>query len=937
MEWIMPDGSRYAAGNGQGIRNAFAVYNPWYAITNFNVFGSVSSAPSLFMNDANGKYWTSTNAWPTMVNGRTYLNGDRVDGSTTDVIYQKKLLVEGAPRMNGTSSADSFFGTGAKATSGGDFMYEAIVFTNDLAEAERLEVETYLIERHSLSSARGARNITVDSGATLAMDTTALAGEKISVSGRGTFAKSGSGVWTNALDSAFEGAFDVRDGTVALLAPAATVAAAGQTVVATNTLGGTVLSAESGTAETFTKKGNDLAIVTEIPADVRTIKVENGTLRFAPPTVALSGTAYEIPIENAGFEDFSDGISDGTKKLTSGSALNGWVLINKGLAYAMDFDQWTGNSTAIGATRNAFDVYSRPPEGSCALVLRGKTGNDGEDVNVRSELFTLSESGAYELTFRYCGRQHEAYLGQKLNVRLYYYPTRETEHIDATGTWLGSVRMTYLGGYQQTKMRLENLDVQSGYYRIEFAAPKTWFVNGGLCMIDDVHLCKVPSDPAAASRWDIPGGNFDEANITVGNATKEFTTDFTLSRWTLSQSGSWTAGKQADVGFATIAATNTAANFGSGVYYNNSREPSCGSVELTFVKTGAKASTTFTPPVGNWVVECDMAKLGSCDYSPSLVATIAKNGGTPAVKGTIAPTSKMMTTYTWPTNFTFKTGQGNVTLTFELVGNHDGEGADMSGIVIDDVRLRSADVYERGDCESLETPPKPRGVNASDIGGSGYARHRNPKKEGSEELDKTNDFGTVLNGDYMYTLEGKSLIYELLYLTPGRYRLSFHAHSRLGDANKAGYPANPVRGWIVKSPDGVDTGVTNELGRVGTYNDVWVKRSFDFDVTEENGYRIALQGCNDNSKGEAHIDGISLDRLGDLDTVGKPPLPRRAVIEVAEGARIEAGFSGTNYVRSISLGGVERSGVVSHETYPAYVSGQGVFFAAPIGLVSVFK
>ena len=254
----------------------------------------------------------------------------------------------------------------------------------------------------------------------------------------------------------------------------------------------------------------------------------------------------------------------------------------------------------------------------------------------------------------------------------------------------------------------------------------------------------------------------------------------------------------------------------------------------------------------------------------------------------------------------------------------------MSGIVIDDVRLRSADVYERGDCESNE---KPYGVN---IGGA-YVRHRNPQKEGSEESDKTNDFGTVLNGDYMYTLEGKSLINEPLYLTPGRYRLSFHAHSRLGDANKAEYPANPVRGWIVKSPNGEDSGVTNELGRVDTYNDVWVKRSFDFDVREENGYRIALQGCNDGSNSEAHIDGISLDRLGDLDVVGKPPLPRRATIDVAAGARIEAAFIGTNLVRHVMLGGVEVSGVVSHETYPEYVSGQGVFFAAPIGLLTVFK
>ena len=56
-------------------------------------------------------------------------------------------------------------------------------------------------------------------------------------------------------------------------------------------------------------------------------------------------------------------------------------------------------------------------------------------------------------------------------------------------------------------------------------------------------------------------------------------------------------------------------------------------------------------------------------------------------------------------------------------------------------------------------------------------------------------------------------------------------------------------------------------------------------------------------------------------------------MSVAEGARLEVGFEGTNTVRELKLGGVEIKGVVDVADYPEYLSGQGVFNVVPWGTV----
>ena len=67
------------------------------------------------------------------------------------------------------------------------------------------------------------------------------------------------------------------------------------------------------------------------------------------------------------------------------------------------------------------------------------------------------------------------------------------------------------------------------------------------------------------------------------------------------------------------------------------------------------------------------------------------------------------------------------------------------------------------------------------------------------------------------------------------------------------------------------------------------------------------------------------------------PFGRETCIDVAEGARLETDFSGTNVIRRMKLGGVAVGGVVDVSDHPEYLSGTGVFRIVPHGRMMVFR
>ena len=79
---------------------------------------------------------------------------------------------------------------------GGDYLYEAVVFTNELTAAERADVTQYLLQKWGLQPAAGTAKGSVEVAPGTTLEIASDSGEtlpKVAVSGGGTVVKKGTG------------------------------------------------------------------------------------------------------------------------------------------------------------------------------------------------------------------------------------------------------------------------------------------------------------------------------------------------------------------------------------------------------------------------------------------------------------------------------------------------------------------------------------------------------------------------------------------------------------------------------------------------------------------------------------------------------------------------------------------------------------------------
>ena len=89
------------------------------------------------------------------------------------------------------------------------------------------------------------------------------------------------------------------------------------------------------------------------------------------------------------------------------------------------------------------------------------------------------------------------------------------------------------------------------------------------------------------------------------------------------------------------------------------------------------------------------------------------------------------------------------------------------------------------------------------------------------------------------------------------------------------------------------------------------------------------------SSGWVALDEFSLvrsadaaDATGDWDEI---------VVNVAQGAKLDLDYVGTNKVDTVRLGNHRRTGIISAETYPDFVTGSGALEVTPIGTMMIFR
>ena len=944
MEFLNPNGTQCTSHTsvGNAVKQVFAVICVSNSYGNvFGAYGSSNLSPFRMGNDSsaassigsNGFYFYSSSEGnqvyinERMMNGRAYLNGKRIDPTVTTVEKGLQLLEAEARALTGSTLVSGFFAGSAKAKCGGDYLCEAIAFTNRLTEAERLAVEEYLMAKWLPQKGKHLKNVRLADDTVYAANVASgeSAETQLALSGTGTAEKTGDGDLILRNSSSADGVeWDVKGGSLTLGAFAPIKVAAGKSVTVDNLEAGPKVTIASAATDTLEKSGSDMLAINGMPVGVKRVRVNGGTLAVrAPRTDSLpSESTYEVPIPNGGFEDYKEVIAgkreDGARNESLGNMKGyGWNFW-QGLAYVFDYTGWTTGNGAIGNTRSAFNVATRPPEGDCALFIRS-TASSGDSI-VRSAAFDL-EDGDYALTFKMCGREAASYIGGKLKVSI-VGASSSTVRKDY------NIRYTYYDGYLEYRMPFSNL--AAGSYQIAFQLTK----QSEVVIIDDVHLYKVPSDPLAAATWKIPGGDFESTNVPMGAVSRTFSTANTLDGWTFAQPDSWTRSLPA-VGVTTLSMTNTANTATRGFLYNNSREPESGSMQLCLCGDNAMAETSITPPAGTYRLEGFVSRFGSYGYRPTLTASIVRQDTTVVNLGALAPVNKMMKRVGWPNAFTVD-GSETVTLRLTVSGTMNRVDHFATGILLDDIEFVTAtdlELFKNGDCEDATNGSALKSIASSAFGcENGQVRYRT-------DSESPADFGSeMVDGHIMVAIGNRSYLYEDVTLPfAGWYRLSFYTKSRL--RNKTGsYGVNPLDVFVNIGD------ATNKLGRIDTYNSGWTQRVFDFNVPSGGVYRVAFQGVNDvatTSTGsymekEAHIDSISLKQVHETRDL-TPPFDPKAGIVVADGARLETDFAGTNTVRGLRLGNVRCTGFVSPADYPEYLSGTGTFKIVPRGAAVSFR
>jgi len=916
--------------NSNSYGNVFGAYGTTY-LSPFRIGNEESAAKSLagyyFYSSSDGN---STYVNEKMMQGRAYLNGSRIDPTMKTVEKGLQLIEAEVKALVGDTLVSGFFAKSSKSGSGGDYLCEALAFTNSLSEAERVVVEEYLMAKWLPQEGKRLKRVSLADNAVCSASVPSgeTAEARLALSGVGVAEKTGDGelVLRNGAEaSGVE--WSIKGGSLTTGAFAKLKVGSGKRVTVDNLVPGpNVAVASHSDADSLEKDGSDRLVINGVPSGARRIRVAGGTLTVGAPRVdSMPGeSVHEVPIRNGDFEEYAPVIASrraDTGRVESLSNMGGYGWSSsEGAAYVFDFDGWTTGTGAADGTRSAFNITSRPPAGKCALLMRCSTR---AGCDIRSESFALAESGDYELRFRMCGRQSTRYMGGKLHVRLIAGSPATVQGPDH------SLRYTYIGGYMEYRLRFPSMAANS--YRINFRLENGF--DGGV-VIDGVRFYKVPSDTMAAARWAIPGGDFETSSVPTGAKIQTMSADWTVDGWTFTQPDGWTHDIPG-VGVSTLAATNRSSTT-RGVLYNNSREPEGGSMQLCFCGNGA-AETSITPPAGTYRLEGFLSRFGSYGVHPAISASIVRANGTSVDLGMLVPNNKMMKRAGWPTSFSVD-GSETVTLRLAATGTNNGVNHFATGILLDDVELVTAtdlELFKGGDCEAVSSDGSGSGLKyiaSSEFGcPTGRAALR-PDGNSAAELAA---FGSeVVDGKKMIAIGNRTYLYEDVAIPfAGRYRLSFYAKSRL-NAKAGAFGPNPIE-VSVNIGD-----ATNILGRVNTYNSGWTQRVFDFAVPSGGTYRVAFQGMNApsdaNAENEGHIDAISLRQAtGTYDQ--SPPFDAEAEIVVAAGARLETDFAGTNTVRRLRLGNVNCRGCVSASDFPEFLSGTGTFRIVPYGMVIEYR
>ena len=294
--------------------------------------------------------------------------------------------------------------------SGGVRICEALFFTTELTDAERLLVEDYLWSKwfaRQGDAALGAYRLEESSGLRLQLGTNAATA---TVSGSGTIAKSGAAplTLTNGAERAFGGTVKLHEGALtAIGAPFLMDVDAGGQIL--NVQGSTTLRQPAPDAGSLRKSGSGELAIAALDAGITSVVVEAGTLRLATPMAPAYPPPADAAVTEASLEAF---VAELRPSLTYRAYLNttahGWSFTQDVATVGTGFHAGIALDDAGGLM-----PPGSAPDGDAVLYL-----NRGQ----ASTPFEVPTSGVYRLSFHAAGRI--GYLNRHVIVSVDGMPVR---------------------------------------------------------------------------------------------------------------------------------------------------------------------------------------------------------------------------------------------------------------------------------------------------------------------------------------------------------------------------------------------------------------------------------------------------------------------------------------------------------------------------------
>ena len=797
---------------------------------------------------------------------------------------------------------------------GGEYICEMLLFTNRLSEAERVSVSNWLLAKWKdvTPPAAPAAVVTLATNATVSVEGGALAAA--TVVGDGTLVKTGSGMLVvPALTQPASRTVHVRvdEGPLTLGQPLPVTCSAGDTVTSAITYAGPQLTPPAATAGAgrLVKAGNGPLLLDGVPDGVTNLVVSGGLLTLADPDRKVDllpgpdrNVAATIPEWN--FETYNATSVNNSQKYFNNTEYMGWhgIQPSDGYSQVFIFDNAFGSPPSWGLKLDT-------PDGRNCLAVKHNASAWCS--------FTVPETGDYVLSFLAAPR-NGSYMGRHLNVMI----GPDAANLTALETVIGefAVSVDKWVYFTFNPIRLEG----GTTYQLWF---KSLDVGGDKCTLFDAITLKIPE--VEVGRWTIPNGDFE---FWATNFVNGFSLDNTnrVVGFTVEQGSNFSAGTAHSYSTFSVADTDSWAHY-------NRPWSTGGKTQLYLTGEGAKLITTFTPPAGKWILQADFSVwcvASGSGTSYSLAATVSAGGETISL-GTSTATDHRLVARRWPCAFT---SDGATPVTLMLAGTSpDGN---YHGI-LDNLVLVPAHVS----AENLLSDP---GINSSLPGDWSYVTTPKPSNMTASYFMSWTDslykgyFGlSPFEGNACFKLVNDDMLFQpVTFPTGGLYRLTVNLKTRGTTSPNTGNGNNPINVYLAKD------GVTNIVGRsdnAATTN--FNEYAFTFAVPPAGGtYDVGFRGMSVWSGDEsARVDRTTLVDAAWLCRVESErgiDLPEHLKIEVADGARLQLDFAGTNKIDSLRIAGKSYEGLVSVETHPELfpvLAGPGTLMITPKGTLILFR